>query len=86
MKPGTCACLFFGVALVAAAASSLFAQTTSPSLAKELAATWDRAAQDLIDVAEAMPEERYEFKPTPEMSTKSIMQRSAAPHRMKMVR
>jgi hypothetical protein len=71
MKPGTCACLFFGVAMVAVAASSLFAQTTSPSLAKELAATWDRAAQGLIDVAEAMPEERYEFKPTPEMSTKS---------------
>jgi uncharacterized damage-inducible protein DinB len=69
MKNGTCTCLFFCLAMVAVAASSLIAQTTSPSLAKELVATWDRATKDIIDVAEAMPEERYEFKPTPEMST-----------------
>jgi uncharacterized damage-inducible protein DinB len=38
-------------------------------MAKELVATWERAAADIIDVAEAMPEERYDFKPTPDMRT-----------------
>ncbi len=61
--------LFFCGVMVAVAASSLVAQTTAPSLAKELAATWDRAATDILDVAEAMPEEKYDFKPVPEVST-----------------
>ena len=57
------------VAVVAVAASSVFAQGTSPSLVKELVATWQRAATDIIDVAEAMPEEKYEYKPTAEIAT-----------------
>src|SRR6266849_5423 len=71
MKSVTYACrLFFGVvAAVAVAASSVSAQSTSPSLVKELVATWQRAATDIIDVAEAMPEEKYAYKPTPEIST-----------------
>ena len=71
MKTITCACLMFCgvVAAVAVAAPSVFAQSTSPSLVKELVATWQRAATDIIDVAEAMPEEKYAYKPTPEIST-----------------
>jgi len=57
------------VAAVALAAPSIFAQGTSPSLVKELVAGWQRAATDIIDVAEAMPEEKYGYKPTPEIST-----------------
>ena len=71
MKNVTYACLlFFGaMATVAAAAPSVFAQGAPPSVVKELVATWQRAATDIIDVAEAMPEEKYAYKPTPEIST-----------------
>ena len=55
--------------MAAVTPSSLSAQTTSPGLVKEIAATWQRAATDLIDVAEAMPEQKYDYKPTPEMAT-----------------
>ena len=58
MKNVTYACLLFCGVVAAVAASSLSAQTTSPSLVKELAATWQRAATEIIDVAEAMPEEK----------------------------
>ena len=71
MKNVTYACLlFFGaMATVAAAAPPVFAQGTSPSVVKELVAGWQRASTDIIDVAEAMPEEKYGYKPTPEIST-----------------
>jgi uncharacterized damage-inducible protein DinB len=71
MKTVTYACLLFcGVmAPAVVAAPSVFAQGTSPSVVKELVATWQRAATDIIDVAEAMPEEKYAYKPTPEIST-----------------
>ena len=71
MKTVTYACLLFcgAMAAVAAAAPSVFAQGASPSVVKELVATWQRAATDILDVAEAMPEEKYAYKPTPEMST-----------------
>ena len=71
MKTVIYACLLFcgAMAAVAAAAPSVFAQGTSPSVVKELVATWQRAATDLIDVAEAMPEEKYGYKPTPEIAT-----------------
>jgi uncharacterized damage-inducible protein DinB len=69
MRNDICNRMFFCVVMVAVAASSPFAQGTAPSIAKELAATWQRAATDIIDVAEAMPEERYDFKPVPEVST-----------------
>src|SRR5260370_35430208 len=71
MKNVIYACLLFCGAMttVAAAASSAFAQGTPPTLVKELVAVWQRAAADLIDVAEAMPEEKDAYKPTPEIST-----------------
>ena len=71
MKTITYACLVFCgvVAALAGAAPSVFAQGASPSLVKELVATWQRATTDIIDVAEAMPEEKYAYKPTPEIAT-----------------
>jgi uncharacterized damage-inducible protein DinB len=63
--------VFLGlVAAVAVAAPSALAQTSPPpTIVKELVATWQRAATDLIDVAEVMPEEKYGYKPTPEIAT-----------------
>jgi len=59
--------------VAAVASSSVSAQapspTSSPSLAKELVATWKRATVEIIDVAEAMPENKYGYKPTPEVSS-----------------
>jgi uncharacterized damage-inducible protein DinB len=71
MKNVIYACLLFcgAMAAVAAAAPPVFAQGTSPSVVKELVATWQRAATDIVDIAEAMPEEKYGYKPTPEIST-----------------
>ena len=71
MKNAIYACLLFcgAMAAVAAAAPPVLAQGSSPSVVKELVAGWQRAATDIIDVAQAMPEEKYGYKPTPEIST-----------------
>ena len=69
MKNVTYACLLFCGVVAAVAPSSLSAQSPSPSLVKDLVATWQRAATEIIDVAEAMPEEKYGYKPTPEVAT-----------------
>lgn len=71
MKNVVYACLLFigAMATAAVAPSSALAQAAPPTIVKELVATWQRAAADLIDVAEAMPEEKYGYKPTPEIST-----------------
>jgi hypothetical protein len=69
MKNVICAGMLFCGVMVAVAASSLGAQGPSPGMTKELVAAWERAAADMIDVAEAMPEERYNFQPTPEVRT-----------------
>ena len=61
--------LWYGAILFIFAASPLAAQSPSPGLAQELVGTWARAAANMIDVAEVMPEERYDFKPTPEVRT-----------------
>src|ERR1043165_5852961 len=45
------------------------AQAPAPSLAKELAATWQRATNEVLDVAEAMPEGKYGYKPVPDVSS-----------------
>lgn len=67
MKTLTYACvLFFGVVAVP---SLLPAQTPAPSLAKELAATFQRSATEIIDIAEAMPADKYGYKPTPDVSS-----------------
>jgi uncharacterized damage-inducible protein DinB len=56
--------------IAAATPSFLAAQTPAPaSITKEMAAGFQRASNDILDVAEAMPAEKYGYKPTPEMST-----------------
>jgi uncharacterized damage-inducible protein DinB len=69
MRNVTYACLLFCGLVAAVAPSPLSAQSTPPSVVKELVATWQRASTEIIDVAEAMPEEKYGYKPTPEVAT-----------------
>jgi uncharacterized damage-inducible protein DinB len=61
--------VLLGMLALAAAPSRVSAQAPAPSLAKELVATWQRATAEIIDVAEAMPENKYGYKPTPEISS-----------------
>ena len=73
MKVLTCAYVAFLVVVVAVVVavvpSSLWAQAPAPSLAKEIAASFQRASTEILDVAEAMPAEKYGYKPTPEISS-----------------
>ncbi len=69
MKTLTYACVVFFTVVAAAVPSLLSAQTPPPSLAKELAASFQRAATEILDVAEVMPAEKYGYKPTPEVSS-----------------
>jgi len=69
MKVLTCACVAFLVVVAAVVPSSLWAQAPAPSLAKEMAASFQRASTEILDVAEAMPAEKYGYKPTPEISS-----------------
>ena len=69
MKTLTYACVVFFSLVAAAVPSLLSAQTPAPSLAKELAASFQRAATEIVDVAEVMPAEKYGYKPTPEISS-----------------
>src|SRR5262245_46122558 len=57
------------IAVFAATFSSASAQTPAPTITKEMAASFQRASNDILDVAEAMPAEKYSYKPTAEMST-----------------
>jgi uncharacterized damage-inducible protein DinB len=62
--------LFCGIVAAALASPhAASAQTPPPTMVKELVATWQRAGTDLLDVAEAMPEGKYDYKPTPEVAT-----------------
>src|SRR5437667_6397384 len=69
MKALTYACVVFFVVVAAVVPSLLSAQTPAPSLAKELAASFQRAATEILDVAEVMPAEKYDYKPMPEISS-----------------
>ena len=69
MKTPTYARVVFFAVVAAVVPSLLSAQTPAPSLAKELAATFQRTATEILDVAEVMPAEKYGFKPTPEVSS-----------------
>jgi len=69
MKILTCASVAFLVVVAAVVPSSLWAQAPAPSLAKEIAASFQRASTEILDVAEAMPAEKYSYKPTPEISS-----------------
>jgi len=66
MKAWTCV---FPVLLALVGPSVVSAQTPAPSLSKELVATYQRAAKEMLDMAEAMPAEKYSYKPAPEIST-----------------
>jgi uncharacterized damage-inducible protein DinB len=69
MKGLTYACVALFALVAAALPSLLSAQTPPPSLAKETAASFQRAATEILDVAEAMPAEKYGYKPTPEVAS-----------------
>ncbi len=69
MKTLTYACVAIALILGAAGPSLLSAQTPAPSLAKEIAAGFQRASTEILDVAEVMPADKYGYKPTPEMSS-----------------
>src|SRR5213594_1381237 len=69
MKALTSACVVFFAVVATAVPSLLSAQAPAPSLAKELAASFQRAATEILDVAEVMPAEKYGYKPTPEVSS-----------------
>ena len=61
--------LLFGAFLLAA--PPVFAQepapAPSPGAAKELLAAWNREGGKLVAMAEDFPEEKYDFKPTPDV-------------------
>lgn len=57
--------------LMTTCAPALLGQTPAPApapgLARELLNAWNRVGQDIVEIAEAMPAEKYSFKPTPEV-------------------
>jgi len=63
------ACVTVLVVIAMAMPTLLSAQTPAPSITKEMAAGFQRASNDILDIAEAMPAEKYSYKPTPEMSS-----------------
>ena len=65
----TYACLAFCIVVVTVAPTSLSAQSPAPTIVTELVASWQRATTDIMDVAEAMPEQKYDYKPTAEIAT-----------------
>src|SRR5438132_14047621 len=69
MKSLTYACVVFFALIAAAVPSLLSAQTPAPSMAKELAASFQRASTEIIDIAEVMPAEKCGYKPTPEIAS-----------------
>src|SRR5690242_21738210 len=69
MKSLTYVWVVFLAVVAAAVPASLSAQTPAPSQAKELAATFQRAANEILDVAEAMPAEKYGYKPTADIAS-----------------
>ena len=69
MRTLICACVTLLVVIAAAVPPFVSAQAPAPSLAKELVAIFQRATTEILDVAEAMPADKYSYKPTPEIST-----------------
>jgi len=68
MKRISCAAVVLCAISVLVAAPAL-AQGPSTTIVKEMVATWQRAVTDILDVAEAMPEAKYDYKPTPDVAT-----------------
>jgi uncharacterized damage-inducible protein DinB len=66
--PQACVALLVVIA-AAMLPSALWAQAAKPTITSELAAGFQRASADILDIAEAMPAEKYGYKPTPEISS-----------------
>jgi uncharacterized damage-inducible protein DinB len=47
--------------------SLLWAQAPKPTITSELVAAYQRVSTEILDIAEAMPAEKYGYKPTPEV-------------------
>ena len=56
-------------AVVLALVAPALAQSPPPSIVKEMVAGWQRATSEILDIAEAMPEGKYDYKPTPDVAT-----------------
>ena len=65
MKTLIYSCLVLFAAVAVPVPVPVSAQTPAPSQSKELAATFQRAVTELLDVAEVMPADKYGYKPTP---------------------
>ncbi len=63
------ACIAVVAAILVIMPAVASAQTPATSITKEMAAGLQRAANDILDIAEAMPAEKYGYKPTPEVSS-----------------
>lgn len=61
-----CLVILAGAAL-ASLARAQAAPPAPPTPARELLNRWNRIGQEILQVAEAMPEEKYSFKATPEV-------------------
>lgn len=61
------ACVAVLAVIAAAMPSLLWAQAPAPTITSELAAGFQRASADILDIAETMPAEKYGYKPTPEI-------------------
>ena len=68
MRTPTYACALLLAVVAAAMPSLLSAQAPAPSMAKELAASFQRASNEIIDIAEVMPAEKYSYRPTAEIA------------------
>lgn len=55
------------VALFATAAVAAQQPTASAGPAEDLLGAWNREAKKLVDMAEEFPEDKYSYKPTPEV-------------------
>lgn len=68
MRRITYACLLICAMTVLGAAPAR-AQGASTTIVKEMLVVWQRSVTEILDIAEAMPEGKYDFKPTPEVAT-----------------
>lgn len=59
--------LLFAALFALAAPLAAAAQQPAASAADDLLAAWNREAKKLVDMAEDFPEDKYNYKPTPEV-------------------
>jgi uncharacterized damage-inducible protein DinB len=69
MRARQLACVAVLVVIAAGTPSLLSAQTPAPTITSELVAGFQRASAEILDIAEAMPADKYGYKPTPEVSS-----------------